>query len=74
MNVNTLLTKNESNIINTTLRIQYSREYLDFLFTEMVIVFESFWLLPAALSCLKVIIVVVPVLEAMFHPHTISAA
>lgn len=37
-------------------------------------VFESFRLLPGALSCLQVIVVVIPVLEAMFYPHTISAA
>lgn len=50
-------------------------EYLDFFFTEMATtVFESLWLLPGALSCLQVIEVVILVLEAMFHPHTIRAA
>lgn len=50
-------------------------EYLDFFFTEMATtVLESLWLLPRALSCLQVIVVVILVLEAMFHPHIIRAA
>lgn len=49
--------------------------YLNFLFTELTItLFKSFRFLPCALSSLQVIVVVISVLNTMFHPHTISAA
>lgn len=69
----------ERKYVNTTLHnsretMQNSRGYLDFLFAELApIVFISFRLLPDALSSLQVIVEIISVLNAMFHPHTIGA-
>lgn len=50
-------------------------KYLDFLFTKLAaIVLKVFRLFPGALSSFQVIVVVISVFDAMFHPHTISAA
>lgn len=54
--------------------MENSRAYLDFVFTELATaVLKSFRLLPEAPSSLQVIVVVIFVLKAMFHPHAISA-